>query len=100
MTVIDDQRKQHKNSQKGYKRPKTWPKDKQNEQNNNNTKLSKGANKGHNETDKNEHNDHLKEPSESLHMTRGKTFPFFPSTLFSYQSFLQPQRIIIVFVAH
>lgn len=51
--TIGDQRKRHKNSQKGYKRPKTWPKDKQNEQNNNNTKLSKGANKGHNETDKN-----------------------------------------------
>lgn len=38
---------------------KKLPKDEQNDQNDNNTKLSKGANKiTINETDKNEHNDH------------------------------------------
>lgn len=79
MTVIDDQRKQHKNGQKDYKRPK---KNDQKTNKTTRTTIIQNYQKEQtkitiNETDKNAQRP-LKEPSESLHLTRGITLPFFP----------------------
>ena len=82
MTVIGDQRKQHKSDQKDYKRPKKWPKDEQNDQNDNDTKLSRGANKiTINETDKNENNDHWKSLQSRCTWREGKPSTFFHNPL-------------------
>ena len=76
-------------------------KDEQNDQNDNNTKLSKGPNKGHKERNSQQRAQRSFEKAFTVvvHDAR-ENLSFFSTTFFLYQSFLPPQRLIIVFVAY
>ena len=101
MTVIGDQRKQHKNGQKDYKRRK------KNDQKTNKTTRTTIIQNYQKEQTRSQLTKLTKMSTTTIErafrvvaLDARENPPLFSTTLFSYQSFLQPQRVIIVFVVY